>query len=409
MTLLESTVVGPEDDRPDQITVWVGFHGTSRGLPSSGSLLVVEADPDRAKELRHVLRGHQDLLICENVLTADNGVMVQWNYFNDARFSGPIGQAQLQERYPNLQLIRQELRCGRSLGDLLDSWAPRLRDLAMSQLHLILRQGDPLAALTGLGPWLSQLETVQLMLAWPAETMRQVETWLGQHSLRQDPHIPTLWKLDPIAKRDWLLNEKEKEKQALLDANQQIKVECKEMQAEKDLLLEKVEKHSANLDKLIQTQALTVADLQESQAANEKLRLQLENHQDECRKLYKEKSDLLKKLETAEAAELDSNQALQSIFPMHLYREENIDLSDYDENMLLLHFIQNGRQEGRLKSYQELYSEWKSSLKQCEDAEIKLEQLEAQFGLVQLQLETMKDLFARLADRQESQRHEKKE
>jgi hypothetical protein len=371
--------------------------------------MVVEAEPERAKELRHLLQERTEALVCEEVLSADNGAIVTWNRFNDPRFSGPNSLTLLQERFPNLQQIDEKLRRGRSLGDLLDNWVPCQSEQAMSQLHLIVRQGDPLAALAGLGPWLSQLETVQLILPWPEENMRLAETWLSEQSFRQDPDIPTMWKLDAIAKKDWLLNQKEEEIQGLLAANQQLNSAWDAVQAEKNLLLEKVNNLSAILDKLREEQDLILADLNRSRDATQKLELEQEGLQHECRQLTKERSELLQKIETAEVAEINCTQALQSIFPMHLYREENIDLDGYDEDKLLFHYIEHGQREGRMKTYQEMNSEWKTSLKQCEKAEIEREQLEAQFELIQLQLETLKDLFARLADRQESQRQDVKE
>jgi hypothetical protein len=55
----------------------------------------------------------------------------------------------------------------------------------------------------------------------------------------------------------------------------------------------------------------------------------------------------------------------------------------------------------------ELNAELKASLIQNEQAEAKLNQLEAQFRLTHQQLETLKDVFARLADRQQSPTQEK--
>lgn len=409
MTLSKYTAVDADANSPDQITVWVGVHGTAKGFPSSGRLMVVEAEPERAKELRHLLRERSEALVCEEVLTADKGAPVTWNRFNDPRFNGPNSLTLLRERFPNLQQVDVELRHGKTLGDLLENWAPRQSEQAMPQLHLVLRQGEPLAALAGLGPWLSQLESVQMILPWPGEIMRLAEKWLSKQSFRQDPDVLTMWQVDPIAKKEWLLNQKEKEIQGLLAANQQLNSDCAAVRAERNFLLEKVQKFSAKLDKQRETQDLTVTDFHRSRAATGKLRLEKEGLQHECQQLTKERSELLQKIKTAEAAEINSTQALQSIFPMHLYREENIDLVGYSEENLLLHYIQHGQREGRMKTYQELHSEWKSSLKQCEEAEVKLEQLESQFALVQLQLETLKDLFARLANRQESQRQDKKE
>jgi len=71
--------------------------------------------------------------------------------------------------------------------------------------------------------------------------------------------------------------------------------------------------------------------------------------------------------------------------------------------------VQHGQHEGRLKPYQDLDAELKINLKRTEDADSKVAQLEAQFELAHQQLETLKDVFARLADRPKSAKKEKKE
>jgi chromosome segregation ATPase len=279
---------------------------------------------------------------------------------------------------------------------------------ALAQLHLVLRQGDPLGALVGLGPWLSQLNTVQLILPWPEETMRLVETWLAEHGFRQDLQAATMWRLDLISKGDLLLKEKENQKQALLTANQQLNSACEAMRAEKELLVAKLEEISTLSQEAREAQNLALEDVQKSHIEAEKLKNNQESLRQELQQLHSEKSELLQKLQAEKATSYNIRESLKSLFPMQLYREENIDLRSHDEDNLVLHYVEFGRKEGRLKAYQELDAELKSSIKQNDEAEAKLERLEEQFRLAKEQIEALKDVFSRLADRQQYPRHQKK-
>ena len=399
MTSKETTAVASDHGSRGEITVWVGVPGLARGLPSSGSLLVVEAEPQRARELRQVLRDRPEALVCEEVLAAENEATVQWHRFNDTRLNGPSDVTIWQQYFPNLRQIDEEQRCGRRLGDLLDNWVPREGEQALAPLHLVLRQGDPLAALDGLGPWISHLQTVQLMLPWPEETMQLAEAWLAEQNFGQDPQTAAMWNRDPVATKDWLLKEKEQDKKTLLATNQQLKNECEGTRAERDHLAAELEQLTAQHQELRDNQSQTHKDIQQSQIEAEKLSGELEAIRQECQQLTYEKSELLQKLQTEKEANHNIIEAAKKLFPLQLYKEASIDLSDFDENHLVLHYLQYGRHENRIKTYQELDSELKSSLKQCEETEAKLNILEKQFELARQQLETMKDLFARMADK----------
>ncbi|MCX5946877.1 MAG: hypothetical protein NTY67_01360 [Cyanobacteria bacterium] len=402
MTANETIGVAPDNGSGETITVWVGVPGLARGLPSSGSLLVVEAEPERARELRHVLRERPEALVCEEVLAAENEATVRWHRFNDTRLNGPSDLTIWQQRFPNLRQIDEEQRCGRRLGDLLDNWVPREGEQALAPLHLVLRQGDPLAALTGLGPWISHLQTVQLMLPWPEETMQLAETWLAEQNFGQDPQTSAMWNRDPVATRDWLLKEKEQETQDLLAANRQLNKAYGDTRAERDTLVAELEQLTAQWEELKQAQNQAHAAIQHSQIEAEKLRSQQEAFQQELQQLTGEKSELQQKLQIEETTNLNGRQALKSLFPLQLYKEVSGELGELDDDQLVLHYLQHGWHEARLKSYEEIEAELKASLKQNQEAEAKLDQLEAQFRLAQQQLETLKDVFARLADRQQS-------
>jgi regulator of replication initiation timing len=409
MTSKETTAVASEHGSGEEITVWVGVPGLARGLPSSGSLLVVEAEPQRARELRQVLRDRPEALVCEEVLAAENEATVQWHRFNDTRLNGPSDLTIWQQRFPNLRQIDEEQRCGRRLGDLLDNWVPREGEQALAPLHLVLRQGDPLAALTGLGPWISHLQTVQLMLPWPEETMQLAETWLAEQNFGQDPQTSAMWNRDPVATRDWLLKEKEKEKQDLLVANQQLNGDCATARAERDIAVAKLEQLTTQWEEHKEAQNQTLAEIKQLRIEAEKLRSQLEDVKKELQQTTGDKLELQQKLQTEENTSLNERQALKSLLPLELYREVSSELSDLDDDQLILHYLQHGRHETPLKNYVELHAELKASLMQNEEAEAKLNQLEAQFRLTHQQLETLKDVFARLADRQQSPTQEKEE
>ena len=402
MTSKETTGEASDKGSGETITVWVGVPGLVRELPSSGSLLVVEAEPERVRELKHVLRERPEALVCEEILAAENKATVRWHRFNDARLNGPSDLTIWQERFPNLRQIDEEQRCGRRLGDLLDNWVPHEGEQALPQLHLVLRQGDPLAALAGLGPWIGQLQTVQMMLPWPKETMQLAETWLAQQNFGQDPQTEAMWNRDPVATKDRLLKEKEKEKKDLLVANQQLHSDCETTRSERDIVVAKLEQLTAQWEELKEAQNQTLADIQQSQIEAKELRNQLEVVQKDLQQITSDKSELQQKLQTKETTSFNNRQALESLFPLQLYREVSSELSDLDDDQLILHYLQHGRHETPLKTYAELDTELKATLIQKEEAEAKLNQLEAQFMLTHQQLETLKDVFARLADRQQS-------
>jgi len=407
MSSKETTAVASDHGSGEEITVWVGVPGLARGLPSSGSLLVVEAEPQRAQELRQVLRDRPEVLVCEEVLAAENEATVRWHRFNDTRLNGPSDLTIWQQNFPNLRQIDEEQRCGRRLRDLLDNWVPSKGEQALAPLHLVLRQGDPLAALTGLGPWISQLQTVQLLLQWPEATMQLAEAWLAEQNFSQDPQTSAMWNRDPVATRDWLLKEKEKEKQDLLFINQQLNSDCATMRAERDNAVAKLEQLTTQWEEHKEAQHQTLSEIQQLQIEAKKLRSQLEDVQKELQQTTGDKLELQQKLQTEETTSLNDRQAIKGLLPLELYREVSSELSDLDDDQLILHYLQHGRHETPLKTYVELNAELKASLIQNEQAEAKLNQLEAQFRLTHQQLETLKDVFARLADRQQSLTQEK--
>ena len=388
----------------EDVTVWVGAPSLMGSLPSAGHLLVVEAEPEKARELRQVLKERAQARVCEEVLAAEDGTMVQWHRFNDLRLSGPIDLVSWQGRFRNLRQTEGEQRCGRRLGALLDDWSDQAGIEGHGPMHLLLRQGDPLAAMVGLGPWHSHLETVQQLLPWPEGTMQEVEIWLKEHHFSQDHQSADIWKRDPIATRNCLLTEKEKEIQALNTANQLLQTNHEVMQAEKESLTAEVGRISAYMQELREAQALNQAETQQSRTETEGLMVQQEALQREHQQLINDKSMLLEKLQTEEATNRNMREVLKSLFPFEQYRRDNADLGELNEDGLITHYLEQGRHQDRLKTYQELDRELRESSERREEAESKLEQLKTNFSQTKQQLETLKDLFVRLTEEPRSRR-----
>jgi chromosome segregation ATPase len=248
---------------------------------------------------------------------------------------------------------------------------------------------------------------VQLLLQWPEATMQLAEAWLAEQNFSQDPQTSAMWNRDPDATRDWLLKEKEKEKQDLLFINQQLNSDCATMRAERDNVVAKLEQLTTQWEEHKEAQHQTLSEIQQLQIEAKKLRSRLEDVQKELQQTTGDKLELQQKLQTEETTSLNDRQAIKGLLPLELYREVSSELSDLDDDQLILHYLQHGRHETPLKTYVELNAELKASLIQNEQAEAKLNQLEAQFRLTHQQLETLKDVFARLADRQQSPTQEK--
>lgn len=232
-------------DGGDLLTVWVGAPLTAGTLPATGLLLVVEADLERARQLKDELQGRQDTVVCAEVLAPESGSPVRWCRFNDPRFNGPLTAADWQERYPNLRQLGEEQRSGRSLEDVLEAWAARQGLQQQPLLRLELHQGDPLAALEGLGSWLTRLEVVQLsqrqgLVAGSAEA---VAAWLEERGLRATAAAAASWQRDPIATQALLLRERD---QQIAELEEQLATQAvrlllaqtrhKELQAERHQL-----------------------------------------------------------------------------------------------------------------------------------------------------------------------------
>lgn len=186
---------------PTMLAVVVGSPRLGQTLPQQCGILVVEADPQRAEQLSADLHGRdQPVKVCTEVLSADAEQLVVWNRFNDSRLDGPVGLEGWGRTYPNLHLRGKEERLGCLLQDLLRSFVDQQRFEQPLLIDLVIRQGDPMAALQGLGGWIQSVRRVILdMPKAPADWLARVDDWLTSKAFRAEDQSPTTWHRDPVA------------------------------------------------------------------------------------------------------------------------------------------------------------------------------------------------------------------
>lgn len=231
------------------ITVWVGAPSALTSLGDGGLQLVVEADRFQAERWRTAWPERHQLVVSEQVLAARSGVPVRWCLFNDARLNGPLDQSAWCAHYPNLRQLGMEQRMGCSLADLLTSLGEHLPHGPYSRLRLHLQQGDPLAALKGLGAWLQGLEFVQL--AMPVAGLKvwgsDVGGWLELQGFRTCEGQAACWQRDAIASQRPLLQERD---QALARV-QDLESQLQQLSHDNESLQVLRERHQDQLDQIV--------------------------------------------------------------------------------------------------------------------------------------------------------------
>jgi hypothetical protein len=185
---------------------------------------------------------------------------VPWCLFNDARLNGPLDLQTWQARYPNLRQIGGEQRLGCSLADLLTNVGRHLVDGPYTGLRLHLQQGDPLAALDGLGAWGEGLHSVELSM--PAAAMAlwaaPVFAWLEPRGFRACAGEAARWQRDAIASRRLLLQERnralaqvqdlEARLQQLNNEREALQVQSQQQQEQMEHILRELDGIQAVLD-----------------------------------------------------------------------------------------------------------------------------------------------------------------
>ena len=215
------------------ITVWVGAPAGHSALANAGLHLVVEADPARAQRCRTDWPEHPGLVVCDQVLAPHSDAHVRWCLFNDARLNGPLDQQVWQANYPNLHQVGEEQRLGCSLADLLTNVGRHLVDGPYTGLNLHLQQGDPLAALEGLGAWLEGLHIVDLALPSAAIALwaGPVGAWLDPRGFRACAGEAARWQRDAIASQRKLLQERNRALAQVHELETRLQQLCNEREA----------------------------------------------------------------------------------------------------------------------------------------------------------------------------------
>jgi len=203
--------------------------------PDQGSLDRLEAD------LQH--RGFPfPCKFLSAVVAAKAGQALEWFSFNDRRFDGSLALECWSGRPPNLICLQQQTLSGSGLNELLDR-----ADLPLEEHQtgcLVVRQGDPTAALATAGDWLDRFQIIDLKspsadLNWAAVVRGQLEP-LGFRSSDQD----TLWQRTGVQMLRFLLDRVQTQRQELV-------VERDEQMQGRQLMAQQLEDMSEQLKNVL--------------------------------------------------------------------------------------------------------------------------------------------------------------
>lgn len=182
------------------LTVVVGAPPVVGQWPQ-GSVLVIDAQPSRLAALNSGPRQGVDLVCEAAVLAEDVGQSVLWYRYNDSRLDGVVPASQWLPLYPNAEELEQQSLRGERLDALLERWAVARDQRCGFPLALTLRQGDPLAALAGLGAWEAGLQQVELVSPNAEQLWRAaVAAWLEARGFERVPDQPLVWSRDLLAR-----------------------------------------------------------------------------------------------------------------------------------------------------------------------------------------------------------------
>jgi uncharacterized coiled-coil protein SlyX len=110
-----------------------------------------------------------------------------------------VGLAEWQHLYPNVQLLSKESRSGRLLKNLVQAWANEHAPDQVIFLDLELRQGDPVAALMGLGSWIQSVTSVRLEMPVAKENDESIMVdWLQKQGFQLTDDSTKEWKRNPL-------------------------------------------------------------------------------------------------------------------------------------------------------------------------------------------------------------------
>ena len=219
-------------------------------LPDGPTLVI---DPDQASldRLQADLHHRDFPFPCRfqcAVVSVAAGQKLEWYSFNDRRFDGSLALECWSGRPPNLICLQQQTLHGRALHDLIET-----ADLPLEEHQtgcLVVRQGDPTAALASAGDWMERLQIIELRspaaaLNWASVLRGQLEP-LGFRPSDRD----TLWQRPGVLMMRFLLERLQKQREQLvLERDEQMQGRQVMAQQLQDVLLERDElkKHLADV------------------------------------------------------------------------------------------------------------------------------------------------------------------
>ena len=219
-------------------------------LPDGPTLVI---DPDQASldRLQADLHHRDFPFPCRfqcAVVSVAAGQKLEWYSFNDRRFDGSLALECWSGRPPNLICLQQQTLHGRALHDLIET-----ADLPLEEHQtgcLVVRQGDPTAALASAGDWLERLQIIELRspaaaLNWASVLRGQLEP-LGFRPSDRD----MLWQRPGVLMLRFLLERLQTQREQLvLERDEQMQGRQVMAQQLQDVLLERDElkKHLADV------------------------------------------------------------------------------------------------------------------------------------------------------------------
>ena len=223
------------------------------------------------------------------VVGAKAGQALEWFSFNDRRFDGSLALECWSGRPPNLVCLQQQTLSSSALNELLDT-----ADLPLEEHQtgcLVVRHGDPTAALATAGDWLDRFQIIDLKspladLNWAAVVRGQLEP-LGFRSSDQD----TLWQRPGVQMLRFLLERLQTQRQELV-------VERDEQMQGRQSMAQQLQALSQQLDNvLVERDELKqhLADLQLQM--KEEHREELEKHREEMEQHHQQHQKELEQLQ----------------------------------------------------------------------------------------------------------------
>ena len=190
-----------------------------------GPTLVIDSDQASLDRLQTDLLHREFSFPCRflcAVVSAAEGQMVEWFSYNDRRFDGGLSLESWSGQHPNLICLQQQTLPGRALHHLLEA-----ADLPLEEHQtgcLVVRQGDPVAALASAGDWLERFQIIDLKspsadLNWASVLQAQIEP-LGFRPSDRD----VLWQRPGVLMLRFQLDRLQKQREQLvLERDEQMK------------------------------------------------------------------------------------------------------------------------------------------------------------------------------------------